>query len=183
MAVSEATFRQLSLEDDDAVWELVCGRLREKPAMTHEHGGVATYLAVLLTAALPRSRFRVAVNHARLRLPDGQYFVPDVAVLPAQLFEPRRRQPHMLDEYAAPLPLVAEVWSPSTGGYDARDKLDGYQRRRDEEVWLIDPYALVLRAYRRQPDGSYQARDYGGGDIVEPASLPGVAIALSELFS
>ena len=183
MAVSEATFRQLSLEDDDAVWELVCGRLREKPAMTQAHSTVGMYLAILLSNALPRSAYRAVFNHARLRLPDGQYYVPDVAVYPVSMLLPPERRVRELDSYSQPLPLVAEVWSKSTGGIDATTKLSGYQARGDQEIWLIHPRRRSLRAFRRQPDGAYQARDYGEGDIVEPASLPGVAIALSELFS
>jgi len=53
MPVSEATFRQLSLEDDDTTWELVCGRLREKPTMTYDHGDLTDDLGYILRTALP----------------------------------------------------------------------------------------------------------------------------------
>ena len=183
MPVSEATFRQLSLEDDDVTWELVCGRLRKKPLMTHEHGDVGHYLGVLLTIAPPRSRYRVSTNHARLRLPDGQWYVPDVAVIPYELKEPFRRDPRALEEYSDPLPLVAEVWSPSTGKYDAREKLEGYRQRGDLEIWLVHPFDLTVQVHHREADGSYAVSEHASPDVVVPMSLPGVRIELATLFS
>lgn len=46
------------------------------------------------------------------------YYIPDVYVIPIELLRPQRKQ-HRLDVYEAPLPLVVEVWSPSTGDYGA----------------------------------------------------------------
>ena len=38
MVVSAKTYEQVALEDPDGQWELECGRLRQKPGMTAEHG-------------------------------------------------------------------------------------------------------------------------------------------------
>jgi Uma2 family endonuclease len=54
-----------------------------------------------------------------------------------------------LEIYDEPLPLVAEVWSPSTGGYDVLAKLPEYRRRGDTEIWLLHPYERTLTAWRR----------------------------------
>jgi Uma2 family endonuclease len=80
------------------------------------------------------------------------------------------------------LPLIAEVWSRSTGAYDVDAKLPVYQQRGDLEIWLIHPFERTLTAWRRQSDGSYEETIYREG-IVRPASLPGVEIDLGELFS
>ena len=182
MPVSEATYRQLSLEDDDTTWELVCGRLREKPPMTYDHGDTASYLNFLLQSALRRAEFRVSQNHARLRLPDGQYFVPDLAVVPQELRRRFRGVKDAVEEYSQPLPLVVEVWSPSTGKYDAREKIAGYRERGDREIWLIDPYEISIAVHRRTPGGEYVVLDFAAGDVIEPASLPGVRIDVNELL-
>jgi Uma2 family endonuclease len=79
------------------------------------------------------------------------------------------------------MPLVVEVWSPSTGDTDVTDKLRECQERGDVEIWLLHPYERTLTAWRRQPDGSYTETHNTGG-IVRPASLPGVAIDLDTLF-
>ncbi|MCC7364185.1 MAG: Uma2 family endonuclease [Dehalococcoidia bacterium] len=183
MPVSEATFRQLSLEDGDTTWELVCGRLREKPPMTYAHGDVIEHLGSMLISVLPRARFRIVQNHARLRLPGGSYYVPDIAVVSPSLRIEHRNDPKALDAYVDPVPLVVEVWSPSTGDYDARDKVAGYQERGDAEIWLVDPYEHTVVVHRRQPDGTYSASTHARGDTIEPIALPGVRIVLAELFA
>jgi Uma2 family endonuclease len=79
------------------------------------------------------------------------------------------------------MPLVVEVWSPSTGDYDVEQRLREYQQRGDLEIWRIHPYERTLTSWRHQPDGSYLQLDYRDG-IIEPAALPGVAIELARLF-
>ena len=181
MAVSEQTYQRVALEDPDRKWELHCGRLVEKPAMTFKHGDIASYLCVLLQTQLDRRHFRVHVNHARLRWSETQYFVPDVAVIPMRLAEPLLARSDVLESYDEPLPLIVEVWSPSTGDYDVTDKLPEYRRRADLEIWFIHPYERTLRAWRRQPDGSYRDTLYTSGSV-QPAALPGVSIELTALF-
>ena len=84
MAVSYATYERLALEDD-AIWELVCGRPREKtPVMTQEHNSIASNLMRQLVRLLP-DELRVSMNAPALKTPVGNYFVPDVIVLPEEL--------------------------------------------------------------------------------------------------
>ena len=80
------------------------------------------------------------------------------------------------------MPLVVEVWSPSTGDYDVETKLQEYQRRGDLEIWRIHPYEQTLTAWRRQPDGSYTETLYRGGRV-QPVALPNVTIDLDDLFA
>lgn len=181
MPVTEATYRQLSLEDPEGQWELVCGQLRQKPPMTHSHGDTITALTVELSLQLPRDRFRVRTNHARTRLPAGGYYIPDVAVVPFALTGPHLGDQGELDAYSEPLPLVVEVWSPSTGGYDVTEKVAGYRERGDAEIWLVHPYDRTLTAWRRDAAG-YAEQRHTAPAVVTPASLPGVRIDLAELF-
>ena len=48
MPVSEQTYRQVALEDPEGKWELVCGYLRRKPAMTTEHNLIPRLLVLQL---------------------------------------------------------------------------------------------------------------------------------------
>lgn len=88
---------------------------------------------------------------------------------------------YALEAYAEPLPLIVEVWSPSTGDYDVDLKLPEYQRRGALEVWRVHPYERPLTAWVRQRDGSYVESLHRGG-LVRPAALPNVAIDLDALF-
>lgn len=194
MPVSAKTYEQVALEDPEGLWELVCGRLRRKPEMAAEHDHTAGRLAGRLSRQLHEDEFDVRMNSGRLRVASGSFYVPDVCVIPRSLLHEKLDRSGRLEVYDAPVPFVAEVWSPSTGEYDVMEKLEEYKRRGDREVWLIHPPRggeskgslpyqsdRTLSAWRRQPDGSYTETLYRGG-AVQPATLPGVTIDLDTLF-
>lgn len=180
MPVGEQMFIQLALEDPNQ-WELYCGHLRRKPGMTAQHSEVAHELYYRLRQQLDRDRFTVRLSMGHVRRSAESYFIPDVYVVPTELVRLLRGQRNVLEAYAAPLPLVVEVWSPSTGDYDVDTKLREYQARGDVEIWRIHPYDRTLTAWQRQPDGGYAEYHHTGG-TVQPVALPNVAIDLDTLF-
>lgn len=180
MPVSERTFQAIALEDREGQWELHCGQLRQKPAMSFEHNYVAAELELDLIQQLERRSFRVALNSARLRISPEHTYIPDVCVIPMDLLRPHRGD-SALEVYDAPLPLVVEVWSPSTGSYDVDVKVQEYQRRGDAEIWRIQPYERTITVWRRQRDGTYAESLHGGG-LLQPLALPTVTIDLDSLL-
>lgn len=180
--VSEETYRRLALGDPQGQLELYDGRLREKPVMSAVHGDVIDFLAALLHGQLDRNAYRLRTSHARLRRSADTYYVPDVAVVPTAMVQALLERPRELDAYADPLPLVVEIWSPSTGDYDLNEKLPGYQQRGDLEIWFIHPYERTLTAWRRQPEGGYAEETYRSG-MVPVVSLAGVAIDFDVLLN
>jgi Uma2 family endonuclease len=181
MPVSVETYERVALEDPEGQWELVCGRLRERPPMTTEQNGVQRRLQRQLDRQLPEELFTVISNSARLRISSGTFYVPDLCVIPIALERRLRERPGTFEVYTDPVPLVVEIWSPSTGAYDVERKLEEYQWRADHEIWRIHPYERTLTAWRRQPDGSYAMTLYDGSAI-QPAALPGVTIEIDRLF-
>jgi Uma2 family endonuclease len=177
--ISEEAYQRFVLSGVEGSWELHDGRLVEKPAMTFRHGQIPMLLGHFLLSQLDRAQFQV-VSELRVRRSSATVFVPDLMVVPAAYSEEIRDRP-VLAIFSDPLPLVVEVWSPSTGDYDVDAKLPVYQQRGDLEIWLIHPYERTLTAWRRQPDGSYQETIHREG-VVKPAALPGVAIDLGALF-
>ncbi len=178
---SNDAYERLVLEEPDQKWELWDGVLREKPGMTFAHADIANQLGYLLMAQLDRSEFRVRVDSSRVHRPSSTYFVPDVVVVPLAYAPAERSRSRRLEVYDQPLPLVVEVWSPSTGDYDIRDKLAVYQERGDVEIWFIHPFDRTLTAWRRQPGEGYAETVFTEG-IVHPIALPGVSIDLAVLF-
>ncbi len=179
MPVTEATYERLALEDIEGQWEYVCGRVRQKPAMTQEHNSSMTILGFYLQSQLPLEEFEVRVNAGRARRPEETDFIPDVMVLPVRLMTGAGTM--RLEAYTEALPLVAEVWSPSTGEYDVDTKFPEYKHRGDLEIWRIHPYDREIIAWRKQADGSYSETLYTSGDV-PVVSLPGVTIRLESLF-
>ena len=182
MGVSVETYKRVALEDLDERWELDCGRLRRKDEMTIEHDSIPMFLAMELAQQLDKRQYIVGTNTGRLRSPDDSFFIPDLVVIPRALaLRVRAAHPRELGVFDDPLPLVVEVWSPSTGAYDREKKLPGYQQRGDAEIWLIHPYERTLTVWRRQTDGSYTETLYREGTVA-PVALPGVRITLTALF-
>lgn len=179
--VSPEEYERIALDARHVVWELHRGRLREKPGMGVSHNRTVVRLGRQLLRQLGEDAFEVRINLGRVRRDDDNFYVPDVFVVPAATVAAIEDRPGVLEVYLDPLPLVVEVWSPSTGGYDVNTKLPDYQRRRDVEIWRIHPYERTLTAWRRQDDGSYVETLHTGG-MVEPVALPGVTIDLDLLF-
>lgn len=182
MPVSARTYTAIALEDPEGQWELHRGRLREKPAMSFTHNQMMFELAFQLRSQLDPRTYGVRANSGRVRRTDETYYIPDVFVLPLALAEWIRDRPDVLEVYEEPLPLIVEVWSPSTGDYDIDAQLPEYQRRGDLEIWRLQPFERKLTVWRRQPDGSYAVAEYTSG-TVQPVALPGVTIDLDALFA
>jgi Uma2 family endonuclease len=179
--ISEQEYRELVLGDPDRDWELWDGTPREKPWMSMRHNAIAFRLGHFLQSQLDWSLYRVNVNGDRARVSPRSSYIPDVIVIPTAYQRSFGDDPRVIGSYADALPLVAEVWSPSTGHYDVATKLGGYRARGDQEIWLLHPSEQTLTAWHRQPDGSYAEDLYRGG-IVAVASLAGVSIDLDALL-
>ena len=179
--MSEADYEEFVLSGAEGLWELHDGVSVEKPGMTWRHGDTIEDLGYSLRQQLDRRIFRVRENEGRLRKPGDTIFIPDIAVVPVRYGEAIRDRP-VLAVFSAPLPLVVEVWSPSTGSYDLDAKIPVYMERGDLEIWRIHPYEHTLTSWVRQPDGTYHQTTYRGG-VVALAALPGVQIDLDRLFT
>jgi len=177
--ISEEAYQQFMLSGVEGSWELHDGRLVEKPGMTFRHGQIPILLGHFLLSQLDRDAYAV-VSELRVRKSSATVFMPDLMVVPTAYSEEIRDRP-VLAIFSDPLPLVVEVWSPSTGDYDVDAKVPVYQQRGDLEIWRIHPYERTVTSWQRQPDGSYQETIHRGG-IVTPVALPGVAIDLETLF-
>jgi Uma2 family endonuclease len=182
--VTYEEYEELALNEPEHFWELHDGRLVRKPdeIMTTAHNRIGDELGYQFHLQLDRSLYQVRTNNARARRRDRSAYIPDLLIVPVALVRRNEvERPRRLEAYEEPLPLVVEIWSPSTGRYDVDDKLPEYQRRGDREIWRIHPLERTLTAWRRQPDGTYVESVYTSGSI-EPVALPGVRIDIDRLF-
>jgi Uma2 family endonuclease len=181
MAITEEAFRRMALEDPNGLWELHCGVPRRKPGMTASHNEVMTNLFASLYQQLDRNQYRVRSNAGHVRRSAENCYIPDVFVIPADMVRPQLGTMD-LETYPEALPLVVEIWSPSTGRYEIESKLLEYQRRGDLEIWRIHPYERTLTTWRRQPNGTYSETLHTGG-MIRPIALRNVSIDLDALFA
>ena len=170
--VREQAYHRVDRRDPDGQWELHNGHLRAKPGMTFAPNHLAFRLAVLLDRQLNRTEFVAGQNGGRVRRGATNVSIPDVFVAPIARAKSLRVRDDLLEVYSDPLPLVVDVWSPSTGAYDVNEKLAGCQPRGDLETWRRHPYGRTMTAWRRQLDGSYQETVFTRG-MVQPMTFPG----------
>jgi Uma2 family endonuclease len=174
-------FERFVLSHPDRNWELYDGVPREKPGMSAEHNEAMTYVALSLGSQLDRRNYRVRINSTHVERSTTSYYIPDVSVAPAEAVRRQLGRPDRLEMFRETLLLVIEVWSRSTGRYDAMTKIPEYRERGDLEIWRLHPYERTLTVWRRQDDGTYEESHYSGGKV-SPAFLPNVTIDLDDLF-
>jgi Uma2 family endonuclease len=178
--MSEQEYEAFVLSGVEGLWELHDGVLVEKPGMSWRHAATASLLGFLLQSQLDLDENRVFFE-SRVRRPTATIFLPDVMVVPTAYGA------HLVDDpglavFSNPLPLVVEVWSPSTGDYDTAAKIPVYRQRGDAEIWRIHPFERTLTRWVREAGGAYgEATQHGG--VVALAALPDVSVDLDRLFA
>jgi Uma2 family endonuclease len=168
----------IALPEDDPR-ELLDGRLVEMDVTNAAHEWVVSCLVRLLaTWAMANKAGIVFASGYKIRIRHDRGFEPDV-----QLFRTGGRPlQHAGLESGAP-DLAVEVISPSSGRYDRVHKLQGYAAIGVPEYWIVDPERQTLERLVRDDSGIYRIADALDGDAtLEPASMPGLAIPLAELW-
>lgn len=161
------------LSEDDHV-ELLEGVIVEMSPQGAAHADVITNLTQLLVMSLGKS-FRVRPQ-LPLTLDDQNEPEPDIAVVPAGAKRTGEHPHHAL--------LVVEVASGSLAR-DRAVKAQLYAHALIPEYWLVDTERRRIEVYR-DPDaaqGHYRSKHMcSGEEVLECRSLPGVFLALSEIF-
>ncbi len=178
--LSEQAFLRLAETDPDGFWEFVDGMPRSKPPTSADHNFIAFELAFRLRLVIDPTHYELRVNASLVRWSERNSFIPDVAVLPRDHVAPQKGA-GKLERNSESLPLVVEIWSPSTDGYDLDVKVAAHKARGDEEIWRIHPYDRTLTRWLRQDGDAYAEMTHRGG-AVELHALPGVTIDLDALF-
>lgn len=181
MLTIQSTVEDVMLQQPERRWELHRGQLREKPDMTEPHNWVTLRLMRQIERQIDETRFECRPGIGRVSRGHETYYVPDVFIVPVRESPSIRHRGFGLEVFRDPLPFVAEIWSPSTGGYDVDEKLPEYQARGDLEIWRVHPYDYTITTWRRQADGTYveAIHDHGALPLHVFAD---VEIDLDELF-
>jgi len=79
--------------------------------------------------------------------------------------------------------IVIEVLSPKTRKVDLVTKRGLFERGGVREYWIVDPKAEVVKVFKRATSGSFpRAIALSAGDTLTTPILPGLAIAIADLF-
>ncbi|MCC6630021.1 MAG: Uma2 family endonuclease [Chloroflexi bacterium] len=156
-----------ALPDDGRRYEIIDGVLYMTPSPKEAHQAISALLtAHLMTHVQFRGRGRVYAAPFDVRLGPGNVVQPDVIVVRndnLSIITP--------DNIVGAPDLVIEIASPSTTGYDRRQKQDAYAAAGVDEYWLIDPAARTIEVLRLE-DGAYRSL----GAFRNGAQLPSIVV-------
>ena len=167
-------------EGDPVRYEILDGDLCMTPAPNTRHQDISGNL------------FGIVWNFLRIN-PVGKVFSAPYDVVfskdPPQVAEPdlvfvSKEHSSIIGEkniQGAP-DLLVEILSEGTATRDRRKKHSLYERFGVPEYWIVDPETETAQVFRLV-DGHYAtALEFGLGDRLETALLPGLSIPLSEVF-
>jgi Uma2 family endonuclease len=170
------------LPDDGRRYEVIRGYLYVSPSPSTIHQRALSRLNRMLD--------RFVLDHSLGEV----FFAPFDILLPEGIAEPV--QPDLIFIRSGEEPgddtqnfqgvpaLVVEVLSPSTRRYDLGTKLGAYLEAGIPEVWFADPVAKTIWVHGLSEDRKrYLELSRGGrGESVASRVLPGLRIAVSEIF-
>jgi len=106
-----------------------------------------------------------------------------VPVQPDVIFVRADRRDILGKDYVEGAPdLVVEVLSPSNWLYDRREKLLAYQQAGVPEYWIVDTRSRTVEV-RTLEEGRYTlVAEFGSGEMVHSQALPGLKVAVDDLF-
>lgn len=155
--------------------ELIEGEIVDMVPIGSGHSGTVNALTYRLTG-VAGDKAVVSVQ-GPLRLSDSSEPQPDLMLLKPRTDFYRRAHPT-----AADVLLLVEV-AQSSLAYDRKVKLPLYARHGVPEVWIVNLGESVVEVYRNPKDETYQdATTATRGDTLEPALLPGLRIAVTEVL-
>jgi Uma2 family endonuclease len=77
---------------------------------------------------------------------------------------------------------VCEVLSPTTSRFDRTKKLPAYARAALAHLWVLDPIAETLEAYRLEDARWTLLGTHGGDDLVRAEPFEGVEVRLGRIW-
>jgi len=183
--VLPTTHRHMSAEDYFALpegppyFQLIDGELFMSPSPHFFHQEIAGNIFAALHQDLRHHPLgKVVIAPSDVQLDEGNVFQPDVFFI-------RNEQLKCVDEHGlkgAP-PLVVEVISGATGRLDQGPKKTLYAAHGVEEMWLVLPEKRQIEVWRFAADRLSPAATFHLGQSLSTPLLPGLELALSEVFA
>jgi Uma2 family endonuclease len=156
--------------------ELHEGEIVAMAGASPDHQRIAHRISVVATAALDPVGCEVFDTDCRVRIPEENYYYPDVVFVCDPIFEPDEP-----DSLLNPL-VVVEVLSPSTEERDRNRNLRGYMRVPSiEEIVLASSLRRKVEVYRRN-GLNWECWLFYGSDSARLTSCP-VVLDLDEIYA
>jgi len=166
------------LPEDEHRYELIEGVLYMAPAPTTDHQGAnALFITHLMIHVQFAGLGRVLGPPCDVELAPNIVVQPDVIVVLDEHIE------IITPSHIVGAPdLIVEIASPSTAGYDRRNKQDTYARAGVREYWIADPATRTIEVHVLVEE-SYRSLGVFQGKATLPSSIvPGLPVPVQRFF-
>ncbi len=166
------------LPEDGNRYEIISGVLYSMPGPNFRHQDAAGAIYYHLRAYLNKKNLgKVIFAPFDVELAPGEVVQPDVMVILkanlARITESR---------FIGGPDIVIEVASPSTSGYDRREKQEAYARARVSEYWVADPANQTIEVLSLEKNGYRSLGVYRGKAKLPSLVLPELPIQVEKFF-
>jgi Uma2 family endonuclease len=177
-----ATYQDVLAVPDTLVAEIIDGELITSPRPSLRHANASSRMGGWLDGPFHRGRGGpggwVILDEPELHL-HGEVLVPDLAGWR------RERMPRIPDTAAVELPpdWICEVLSPSTEATDRAGKMPTYAREKVTNLWLVNPTARTLEAYRLHDSAWTLLGTFSGDATVRVEPFDAIELELRDLWA
>jgi Uma2 family endonuclease len=174
------TYTDLEREREarDERLELIEGEIVVTPSPSPLHKVIQHRLAVCLDEVVVKLGLGIVMS-----APLDVFFGAHTVLQPALIVLLRDRRPSFGSKGIEGAPsLTIEIFSPSTGLRDRGQKRHLYARYGVPEYWLVHTVNRTVTIFSQLENGHYTNDDTANNTAVS-ATIPGLSIDLSELFS
>lgn len=182
IARKQATYEDLYSIPENMTGEIIDGELFVTPRPSRKHGLCATALGAAVTAPYQFGQGGGPGGWVFIIEPEiglGQdILVPDLAGWKRELF-PFQEQVNWIS--VAPN-WVSEILSPSTSRSDKVKKMPIYARHGVEHIWLIDPVAMSVDAFRLESGRWFLLGSFAQDDKMRIEPFQEIEINLGDLW-
>ncbi len=156
--------------------EYVDGMIEVLPMPTDRHQVISRFLLFALYACIQPLGGTVLYAPLRLQIRAGKFREPDL-LLVRRADDPRRQ-----NRYWRGADLVIEIVSPDDPERDTVVKRADYAEAGIPEYWMVEPDDERITVLTLQDDSYVEAGVYHRGEQLQSVLLPGLTIAVSDLF-
>ncbi|HRI19793.1 MAG TPA: Uma2 family endonuclease [Panacibacter sp.] len=154
--------------------ELINGNLFEMSGVSKFHNYITRRLTVLLDLLLKGNNLELYLEGYKVRVPDGNFFYPDVIICNPD------PQKYFTDE---PVMLI-EVLSESTRKFDLTDKFIQYKKIESLNYYLcVEPEQQVVIFYFKNENGEWLAETYTKDEDAINLSALNISFTLKDIYN
>jgi Uma2 family endonuclease len=160
-------------------WELIAGVLYMVPPPEWPHNEAASRLVRFLSryADAHADSCTLYVPRTPIWTETSTYLEPDLFLISRSRLAAIERRRITSAE------LIVEVHSPGSSVYDRTAKADTYAALGCDELWLVDPEHRTIEQRVLGDGNRWQApRIFSAGEVVRSSSLPGLEVAIDDVF-